>query len=322
MKRRDFISHSLLSAAATTGLTTTALSASPSVKTDTGEPVVQTARKHAIRIAHLTDIHVKPDKIAEEGMARAFRNANALTPKPDFIINGGDSIMDALEKTKEETAAQWKVYKTILKAENSLPVVHAIGNHDIWGWFSKFNGLQGDKLYGKQWAIEELGLPKRYYSFERAGWKFIILDSVQLNREGGYTAYLDMEQYAWLENELKKCPPTTHISIVSHVPILAMCSALFYGRPEPNGELLTKRNQMHTDFFKLKNLFKSYPNIRVCLSGHVHLQDEVKYLGITYYCNGAVCGAWWRGAFQDFPPAYAIIDYYDDGSFERCFVNY
>ncbi len=323
MKRRDFIAQTLISAAATTGLVTTAVSANtPSVKMGSGEPLVQTLRKHALRIAHLTDIHVKPDKIAEEGMARAFHNANALNPKPDFIINGGDSIMDALEKTKEETAAQWKVYKTILKADNSLPVVHAIGNHDIWGWFSKVNGLQADKLYGKQWAVEELGLPKRYYSFERAGWKFIILDSVQLNQAGGYVAYLDMEQYAWLENELKTCPPTTHISIVSHVPILAMCSALFYGHIEPNGDLLTKRNQMHTDFFKLKNLFKNYPNIRVCLSGHVHLQDEVKYLGITYYCNGAVSGAWWRGAFQDFPPAYAIVDYYDDGSFERCFVNY
>ncbi len=323
MKRRDFISQTLLSTAATTGLVTTAASANtPSVQTGSSQNALQKERKHVIRIAHLTDIHVKPDKIAEEGMSRAFRNANALNPKPDFIINGGDSIMDALEKTKEETAAQWKVYKTILKADNSLPVVHAIGNHDIWGWFSKVNGLQADKWYGKQWAIEELGLPKRYYAFERAGWKFIILDSVQLNQMGGYVAYLDMEQYAWLENELKMCLPTTHISIVSHVPILAMCSALFYGHPEPNGELVTKRNQMHNDFFKMKNLFKNYPNIRVCLSGHVHLQDEVKYLGITYYCNGAVCGAWWRGAFQDFPPAYAIVDYYDDGSFERCFVNY
>ncbi len=321
MKRRDFLSNTFLSAAAATGLATTVSAATtPSVQMT--ENQIIDGRKRVIRIAFLTDIHVKPDKIAEEGMARALRNANALNPKPDFIINGGDSIMDALEKTKEETAAQWKVYKTILKSDNSLPVVHALGNHDIWGWFSKTNGLQADKMYGKQWAIQELGLPKRYYSFEKAGWKFIILDSVQLNPEGGYTAYLDMEQYAWLENELKSCAPTKHITIISHVPILSMTSAMFFGKNEPNGDLLIKRNQMHTDFFKLRNLFKNYPNIRVCLSGHVHMQDEVKFMGITYYCNGAVSGAWWRGAFQDFPPAYAIVDYYDDGSFERCFVNY
>lgn len=323
MKRRDFISHSLLTAAATTGLAVTVASANkPSEHNDSNETVTPVLRKRVLRVAHLTDIHVKPDKIAEEGMARAFRSANSLNPRADFVLNGGDSIMDALEKTKEETKAQWKVYKNILKSDNALPVVHTIGNHDIWGWMSKYNGLQTDRLYGKQWAIEELGLPKRYYSFERASWKFIILDSVQPHPEGGYVAYVDMEQYAWLENELKTCPPNKFICITSHVPILAMCSALFYGRIEPNGDLITRRNQMHTDFFKLKNLFKNYSNIRVCLSGHVHLQDEVNYLGITYYCNGAVCGGWWHGPFQDFPPAYAVIDYYDDGSFERFFVNY
>ena len=326
MKRRDFFSKTILSATVASGLITKlgAENTPPSVSTTESAQIgtTETTRKAVVRIAHLTDIHVKPDKIAEEGMARAFRNANALNPRPDFIINGGDSIMDALEKTKDEVKAQWAVYKRILKSDNSLPVVHAIGNHDIWGWYSKVNGLQADKLYGKQWALEELGLPKRYYSFERNNWKFIILDSVQLHPEGGYTAFLDAEQYAWLENELKTCAPSKHITIISHVPILAVCSGLFFGRNEPNGDFLTKHTQMHNDFFKIKTLFKNYPNIRLCLSGHNHLQDEVKYLGITYYCNGAVCGGWWKGAFQDFPPAYAIVDYYDDGSFERYFVNY
>jgi 3',5'-cyclic AMP phosphodiesterase CpdA len=324
MKRRDFLSKTLLSAAATTGLASTVSAATPSVSTEKTTDLDQTAavRKCVIRIAHLTDIHVKAEKTAEEGMARALRNANALSPKPDFIVNSGDCIYDSLHTTKEETKEQWTLYKTILKANNTLPVVHAIGNHDIWGWMSKTGGLQADKLYGKQWMIEELGLPKRYYSFEKANWKFIILDSVQPHKELGYTAYLDAEQYAWLENELKACAPTKHITIVSHVPILSVCAGLFYGKNEPNGDLVTKHNQMHTDFFKIKNLFKNYPNIRLCLSGHIHMQDEVKFLGITYYCNGAVSGGWWKGNFQDFPPAYAIVDYYDDGSFERHFVNY
>jgi 3',5'-cyclic-AMP phosphodiesterase len=325
MKRRDFLSKTLFSAAATTGVATTVAAATtPTVFDEQTQPISQNSapRNRVVRIAHLTDIHVKPDKIAEEGMARALRNANALTPKPDFIINGGDSIMDALHASKEETQIQWALYKSILKANNSLPVVHVIGNHDIWGWLSKTEGLQTDKLYGKQWAVQELKLPKPYYSFEKTNWKFIVLDSIQPHKGLGYTAFLDAEQYAWLENELKTCAPTKHITIVSHVPILSMCAGLFYGKNEPNGDLVTKHNQMHTDFFKIKNLFKNYPNIRLCLGGHIHMQDEVKYLGITYYCNGAVSGGWWKGNHQDFPPAYAIVDYYDDGSFERHFVNY
>jgi 3',5'-cyclic-AMP phosphodiesterase len=210
-----------------------------------------------------------------------------------------------------------------MKAENTIPVTHVIGNHDVWGWLSKSSDvLKNDKLYGKAWVIDELKMPKRYYSFKRAGWKFIILDSTQLNPNGGYTAYIDGEQFEWLKTELAGTVATEHICIVSHIPILSMCAGLFFGKTEANGDLLTKHNIMHRDFFKIKDLFKSHSNIKLCVSGHIHLQDSVDYLGIKYYCNGAVSGGWWKGNYQDFPPAYAVLDYYDDGSFERYFVNY
>jgi len=48
----------------------------------------------------------------------------------------------------------------------------------------------------------------------------------------------------------------------------------------------------------------------------------VDYLGIKYYCNGAVSGNWWKGAFQDFAPAYAVIELYDDGTSLRKMVEY
>jgi hypothetical protein len=52
------------------------------------------------------------------------------------------------------------------------------------------------------------------------------------------------------------------------------------------------------------------------------LQDEVNYLGIKYYCNGAVSGNWWGGAFQDFSPAYALFDFYNDGTVGRKMIEY
>ena len=85
---------------------------------------------------------------------------------------------------------------------------------------------------------------------------------------------------------------------------------------------MIKRNLMHTDFLQLKKIFLKYPNIKVCLSGHIHLQDEVHYLGIDYYCNGAVSGDWWKGPFQEFDPAYAIIELYDDGTCKRTMIKY
>ena len=274
-----------------------------------------------IRFAYLTDIHVKPDAVAEAGMAKAFQHAQSLKPKVDFIINGGDSIMDSLEADKQKTQTQWDLFHSILKKENSLPIYHCIGNHDVWGWFIKTDRPEKDPLYGKQWVVETLQMPGRYYRFTKGKWHFIVLDSTQLNPLGGYIAYVDPEQLAWLQSELEKAKDK-YICIVSHIPILSICAGLFFNKTETNGDLKIQRNLMHTDFLALKKLFLQYPNIKVCLSGHIHMQDELHFLGVKYFCNGAVCGNWWHGSFNDFAPAYATIELYDDGTASRKMIEY
>ncbi len=281
----------------------------------------QNEKPGKIRFAYLTDIHVKPDLAAETGMAKALHHAQSLKPTVDFIINGGDSIMDSLEADKQKTQAQWDLYHTILEKENNLPIYHCIGNHDVWGWFIKNDKPEADKLYGKQWVVETLQLPKRYYSFTKGKWHFLVLDSTQLNPAGGYIAYIDPEQLDWLQQELEQAKDK-FICIVSHIPILSICAGLFFDKTEANGDLKIQRNLMHTDFMSLKKIFLKYPNIKVCLSGHIHLQDELDYLGIKYCCNGAVSGNWWKGAFQEFAPAYAVIELYNDGTSAREMTEY
>ena len=279
-------------------------------------------RKRPIRFAHLTDIHIKPGLVPEAGMAKALQHVQQLKSKVDFIINGGDAIMDALEADKQKTATQWDLFKTILRKENNLPVYHTIGNHDIWGWFIKQDRPEADRLYGKIWVVETLAMKKRFYSFTNRNWHFIVLDSTQLNPAGGYIGKLDAEQLDWLQQELQQVPAEKFICIVSHIPILSICSGLFFDKTEANGDLLIKRNLMHTDFMVLKKIFAKHPNIKVCISGHIHLQDEVEYLGINYYCNGAVSGNWWNGSFQEFGPAYAVMELFDDGSSKRTMIQY
>jgi 3',5'-cyclic-AMP phosphodiesterase len=280
------------------------------------------AKKKIIRFAHLTDMHVKPGLIPEVGTAKALQHVQQLKPAVEFIINGGDAIMDALEADKQKTQAQWDLLKNILKKENSLPVYHTIGNHDVWGWFVKENKPDNDRLYGKIWVTETLEMGKRYYSFSHGKWQFIVLDSTQLNPAGGYIARLDPEQLDWLQQELRNTAPGQFICIVSHIPILSICAGLFFDKTEANGDLLVKRNLMHTDFFALKKIFGQYPNIKLCISGHIHLQEELEYLGIKYYCNGAVSGNWWKGNFQEFGPAYAVMELYDDGNSRRTMIKY
>jgi 3',5'-cyclic AMP phosphodiesterase CpdA len=308
MKRKDFILNSAgLGAAAVVN---------PSILLTTEE------KKPPIRVAHLTDIHIKPGKDIEASVAKAMHHAQILVPEIDFIINGGDSIWDSLEADKEKTQIQWDLFTSILKKEISLPVYHCIGNHDVWGWFIKENKPENERQYGKVWVVETLQMKKRYYSFSKDKWHFIVLDSTQLNPAGGYIGKIDEEQLVWLQIELSSVPKEKFICIVSHIPILSICAGLFFDKTETNGDLKIQRNLMHSDFFALKKIFNNYPNIKVCISGHIHLQDELNYLGIKYYCNGAVSGNWWKGSFQEFAPAYAMLEFYDDGTSKRYMQNY
>jgi 3',5'-cyclic-AMP phosphodiesterase len=305
MQRRKFLQDISIASAAV-GLPSTTIASSAK-------------RKKQFSIAFITDVHMKALEVAEAGLRKTLQQINQLEKKPDFIFNGGDSIMDALEANKEKTQAQWDVFNRILAAENKLPVKHCIGNHDIWGWNLK-EDVKSDPLYGKAWWLQQTGYSKTYYSFTHHNWLFIVLDSVQQN-SGGYIALLDTVQFDWLWTQLENNKDRS-VCIVSHIPIVSFCSALFAKEQQPNGDWRISRALLHTDARRIKDLFKKYPNIKCGLSGHIHLQDEVDYLGIKYYCNGAVSGNWWKGPFQEFAPAYAMFDFYDDGSVERKMIEY
>lgn len=278
-------------------------------------------KKSSLTIAFISDVHVKPTEVAETGMRKALRHVNALADKPEFIINGGDSIMDALAADKAKTQQQWDVWNKIMQAENRLPVHHVIGNHDVWGWQVQDESIKTDPLYEKGWVVKQHNMPGRFYAFANKGWKFIVLDSTAQNG-GGYVARFDEEQMAWLESELKKTSSDQHICIVSHIPIVSFCAAMFFDDMLPNGDWKLIRALLHVDARRLVQLFANYKNIRCCLSGHIHLQDKVEYKGIQYYCNGAVSGNWWSGAFKGFDPAYALFRFGKDGTIERQMMQY
>jgi hypothetical protein len=54
----------------------------------------------------------------------------------------------------------------------------------------------------------------------------------------------------------------------------------------------------------------------------MHLIDRVDYNGVTYLCNGAVSANWWKGRHKDCDEGYAVIDLYEDGSFEHDYVTF
>lgn len=277
--------------------------------------------ERTLRLAHLTDIHVSEDRTATAGMAKALRHVRSLADPPDLVLNGGDCIRDALEADAESTAAQWAAWRRVLGAELTLPVAHCIGNHDVWGWALDEPGIEHDSRYGKAWAMQELGLESRYYGFELGGWHFLVLDSTGPVDGLGYEARIDEPQWQWLVAQLAAIPPARPICVLSHAPIL--CAASFFdGDNEASGDWVVPGAWMHIDARRLKDLFAAHDNVRLCLSGHSHLQDHVEYLGVTYLCDGAVSGGWWQGSYQEFGPAYALVDLFPDGTFEAQMVSF
>ncbi|MEW5940052.1 MAG: metallophosphoesterase [Chloroflexota bacterium] len=284
-------------------------------------------KKRALRIAHLTDFHAQPQGIAPEGMRRALRHAQSQADPPDIVVNTGDSIMDSLKVAdKGEVEAQWEVYNSIIASECKLPIIHAIGNHDVWGWGVDDATIRSDPLYGKGMALEKLGLEKPYYSFDRAGWHFVVLDSNHPPNEVSeypYIGQLDEEQFQWMIADVNRVAMTTNmpICVLSHIPILAACE-YFDGPNEDSGNWVVPASWMHIDARRFRDYFVQVSSVRLCLSGHTHQYESLDYLRVRYLTNGAVCGNWWEGDYMDFPPAYVMVNLYEDGTADSEFVPY
>jgi Icc protein len=284
----------------------------PALKWD----IINTERQPVLRIAHLTDVHLKNEFGAPAKFVKCLRHVQQQTPKVDLILNGGDIVFDMNKENITTIDKQWELMYTIMRAECSLPVHYCLGNHDIW--WNENNKRQA--LYGKQYSMDQLKLSNPYYGMEKSGWKFIILDSVHLDIDGTwYIGKLGDEQFTWLENELKNTDPATPVLIMSHIPILT-ATLMVEDNIVNKWEMLG--GDMHTDTAKIINLFYRHPNVKLCLSGHIHLRDKVVYNTVTYICNGAVSGAWWDGNKRETAPGYGLIDLYTDGSFEENYINY
>jgi Icc protein len=43
---------------------------------------------------------------------------------------------------------------------------------------------------------------------------------------------------------------------------------------------------------------------------------------VTYICDGAVSGAWWKGRNHECDEGYGLINLYDDGTFDHAYQTY
>lgn len=271
--------------------------------------------RKALRIAHMTDFHCQPELGAAKGTEMAMRHA--MTQKPELVLVGGDLIMDGFSQTEARTRLQWDLYQERRKGILKVPVAHALGNHDVWGWDKEASKTTGEEpRWGKRWFLAEFGQERTYRSFDQGGWHFVILDTL-IQTPDGYNGYLDDEQMAWLKTDLGATKLNT--LVMSHIPLFSI-TPVATGYDPKTGDWTIGGNVMTKNVDAIREVFAANRHVKIALSGHTHLLDRVDYDGVSYLCGGAVSGAWWKGKNGPFEPGYRVLDLNDDGTFAERYI--
>lgn len=233
--------------------------------------------------SHIT--HIKGNEFVrnwDRGLIRAISECNLLTPRPDFIIYGGDL---AQLGTPEE-------------------IDHAL---DLMGGLrGKVHYVMGEHDYyldlGEYWR-KQLG--PDHYSFDHKGVHFVVLNSIltydtwthgpwetpmarmkamaRLDNPNGSPFMVGAAQREWLRQDLDRVNRNTPVVVISHSPL----QKIFKGW-----------NFWTEDAEEIQALLKRFKTVTV-LYGHVH-QIQYNQIGnISFHAVMATAWPW------PYPASYA-----------------
>ena len=239
--------------------------------------------------AFLTDIHLQPERQAVEGFLKAIDTLNQIGP--DFVLTGGDLVMDVLDQRYGRADSLFKLYRDI-SGKLEMPVYNAVGNHEVYGWHRQEKGLEDHPEYGKGMYEERIG--ERYYSFDHKGWHFMVLDGIYRGAEGRYVGRIDEDQLQWIRDDLEKTDRETPIVIAVHIPFITSMTQLQKGSQVANSSGLTIANSK-----EVLDLFMPY-KLRLVLQGHLHYYESISvYDRVHFVTAGAVSARWWNTRKED-----------------------
>jgi len=232
----------------------------------------------------MTDIHLQPERASEAGFQWAIREVNKRNP--DFVITGGDLVMDPLVQAYSRVDSLFNRYIE-LSGKFNMPIYNTIGNHDVFAWQSNEEDIEKHPEFGKRMYEQRIG--PLYYSFDHKGWHFIILDAVNLEERGAYRGKIDEEQMAWIAEDLKQIDHQTPIAISTHFPFVSSAFQLTMG---PTAKI--PRGLVIQNAHRVLALFSDF-NLKLVLQGHLHyLEDIFVQNQVHFITGGAVCGKWWN----------------------------
>ena len=233
--------------------------------------------------AFLTDIHIQHERNADKGLLMAIDTINQL--HPDFVLTGGDNIMDALGQSYERSMEQYQLYQSTM--ENlDVPYYNTMGNHELFGVYEKSGVDTTHEEYGKK-MYEDL-LAQRYYSFNHKNWHFIVLDGIGMTNDRHYYGFVDSTQIDWLKKDLETNKDLNTIVSI-HIPLLSVGEQVMNSPTAAFNEasVVTNANEV-------RQLLEQY-KVKAVLQGHLHFLEDICYNGIHYITGGAVSSNWWKG---------------------------
>lgn len=256
-------------------------------------------QKELFNIAFLTDIHLQPEREAVAGLYQALDSVNRL--KPDFIITGGDLIMDALGQTYGRADSLYNMYTEAIRSAK-MPVYNTIGNHEIFGIYKERSGVDpSHPEYGEQMFEKRLG--DSYYSFEHKGWKFMILNSIEETVKNRYHGLIDSSQVEWIKEELKKTDKETPLVLSTHIPFITANTQKYGGSTIANDSSTVVINAK-----EVLDLFAGY-NLKLVLQGHLHTLEDIYIDGIHFITSGAVSAGWWKGPNRGVEEGFLFVTF-------------
>lgn len=275
----------------------------------------------AFRFVHLADIHVKPESRGGDGFRQCVAAIHALKPRPDFILTGGDLVMDVLRAPEARAKELFDLYTRICK-DSDIPFRHCVGNHDVFGWSNKSKIAPDHVSYGKKMVQDRLDLASTDYSFDHKGWHFCVLDDIQplpTPNEHGYEAGLTGAQLDWLARDLTAAGKRPKV-ICAHIPIVSIAACRGVDATDKAQTAVPRASICRNPGPIMKTL--KHHGVALALTGHLHVNEVLQFEQTTYVGEAAVSGAWWNGPHSGHAEGFGVFDCRADGTFEHQYHTY
>jgi 3',5'-cyclic AMP phosphodiesterase CpdA len=273
----------------------------------------------AFRFAFVTDLHLMEDAFyhSDAGIAQCLGAVEALHPRPDFILVGGDLVNSSRDLSLDDADRRLTTFRQIWKDHTSLPSHWTFGNHDLAGT-SNLSTSPSDPRYEKGLFKRQFHLSRLFYSFDHKGWHFVVLDDIALQSDRGYIGQIFDDELAYLRADLAAHASMPTI-VCTHIPVISnLALGLFLSQPRhPHG----LASLVCSNATALTSDFPGH-NIRAVLCGHLHHYEKIDLNGISYINSGAVCGNYWKGPMMGCPEGFGVVDVGTDGSFNFDYRTY